>query len=293
MSQKNVLGKSKYDFIFDGFTWSFSRLDTYETCPYAFFLEYVKCYDMDNGKLESSFGQFGKFCHTLLEKYFKGEIELFQLSTDYKNGFDENVTAYFPPIKGGASMRDSYFEKGLAYFQSFEGFTDFDVIGIENEYRFKVGDWDMVGFVDIEAKHKDTGELYIIDHKSKSAVDKKKITAKTKGRMVETIDGRYVPFHLLIQLYIYAIPFYEKYGKYPDKLAFNMFKIDDWYEVDFKIEDFEDAKTWVEEKLYAIYNDENYNKGADADGFWCDFVCGQRQNCEYSSRYFNINDFKG
>jgi hypothetical protein len=59
------------------------------------------------------------------------------------------------------------------------------------------------------------------------------------------VDGRYIPRSLINQQYLYCIPFYEKYKSYPKYLAFNMFRIQDWYTVEFNQSDFDKAKQWL------------------------------------------------
>lgn len=282
---KTVNGNSDYAFIFDDFKWSFSRIDSYQTCPKAFFLEYVKC---DN-KSPNAFGEYGSFCHKLLEGYAKGEIAEYDLAKLYADGFNDAVPTWFPPSK--TDMKQSYYDKGNEYFKNFEGFPSYEILGVENKYDFKVGKYDFVGFVDLEVRELSTKKLVIIDHKSKGKQDISRLTVKTKERMVKTTDDRYIPFHLIVQLYLYCIPFKEKHGVYPDKLAFNMFKINDWYEVNFNEEDLKDSIEWVDKTIEKIYNDIEYEKSESVQSFWCEFVCGQRTNCVYSSRYFDPNQY--
>lgn len=55
--------------------WSFSSINTYDTCPHCFKLIYLN----NVRKVDNAFAEFGKFVHYLLEKYYKGEIEFFEL----------------------------------------------------------------------------------------------------------------------------------------------------------------------------------------------------------------------
>ena len=66
------------DFILDGMRWSFSSVNTYNTCPQAFRLGYLDALP----RVDNAFSDWGTFLHSLMEKYFRGEAEFFEL---YKN----------------------------------------------------------------------------------------------------------------------------------------------------------------------------------------------------------------
>lgn len=80
-----------YKNILDNMVWSFSSVNSYCTCPYAFKLSYID----KKEKVNNAFAEFGSFVHSLLEKYFKGEIEFFELSQMYESEYDSNVTHEF------------------------------------------------------------------------------------------------------------------------------------------------------------------------------------------------------
>lgn len=80
-------------------------------------------------------------------------------------------------------------------------FQDYEILEMEEEKLFKVGEYDFKGFPDMVGNHKKHG-LSIVDYK----------TAKTyEGAKLK---------HNIMQLYLYAIPIKEKYGKYPDHLIY-------------------------------------------------------------------------
>ncbi|MGN1156970.1 MAG: PD-(D/E)XK nuclease family protein, partial [Agathobacter sp.] len=57
--------------IIDDMVWSYSRITSYETCPYRFFLTYIL-------KLEKKrlfFSDYGSFIHSIIEKYLNGELK--------------------------------------------------------------------------------------------------------------------------------------------------------------------------------------------------------------------------
>ena len=65
---------------FENMTWSFSRVNSYNTCPYAWYLNYIEK-NRDEG---SAFSEVGTLIHEILEKYAKGELSLFEISDYYE-----------------------------------------------------------------------------------------------------------------------------------------------------------------------------------------------------------------
>ena len=75
-------------FIIDAMTWSFSRLNSFDNCPYEWRLNYI-----DNEKRKDNFfAQFGSLCHGILEDYAKNKLSLFEVSDAYEDRFPKMVT---------------------------------------------------------------------------------------------------------------------------------------------------------------------------------------------------------
>jgi hypothetical protein len=243
--------------------WSYSRLTTYEMCPCCFYLQYIE----KKSDYPSAFGQYGSFCHEILEMYFKDEIPDFLMLDHFNEYFTQHVTCEFPPNKY-VDLAQSYFQKGQAYFETFAGFEDRykEILEIEQEYIFDVGGYQVKGIIDLVVRNHD-GDIEIVDHKSKSA-PKNKVDLKEWYK----------------QLYLYCIPVFEKYGEYPKRLNFNMFKLQDWYSTEFSMECLEAAKQWVIDLIHRIENETSFD-AAFPGQFWCDHICGMREHCTNSNMY--------
>lgn len=266
--------------ILDDFTWSYSRIETYERCPLCFNLQYIKCYK----GIDGVFGQYGSLMHDILEDYLNGKLAEYELSEKYKDNFDKKVTEYFPK-NAYVDLREKYYTQGLEYFDTFAGFDDLNILGVENEYFFKIGDYNFTGKVDMET------DSAIIDHKSKAGQHLKRLNKNhVKEDYVTMDDGRFVHKDNFKQLYVYCIPYYEKHGHYPQKLQLNMVRIGDWYSIDFNMEDFERAKSWVLTQIDRIYKDNVFEKGDDVGDYWCNNVCGSRIHCVHSAKYMGLED---
>ncbi len=229
--------------------------------------------------MDGCFGQYGSLIHSCLEKYALGELAEYDLLSYYEDNYPKVVTDSFPPNKY-TDIGNDYYNQGAGYFKNFNGFNDREILAVEKKYYFKVGDYNFMGYIDLECPNE------IIDHKTKGKQHLTRLTKRhNKNDFIEMLDGRYIRFQEFIQLYLYSIPYFEKYGKYPKILSLNMVRINDWYSVKFESERLEEAKKWATDKITNIYNDKEFPKGEGNLQFFCDYICNQRLNCGYSSCY--------
>lgn len=256
-------------------TWSFSRVNSYATCPYGWKLHYI-----DHVPQESSgFAEWGSLCHSIFEDYAKGNLAEYELLDAYDERYSEYMHSGFPPSRGG-SLADKYYERGRELFATFDGFPDnLEILGVEQEVHLDVGGWHFIGYIDLLGRDKDTGKLVVIDHKSKSRF-------KSKEEQE----------HYTLQLYLYAQWVYEKYGEYPDRLVFNMFRVDDVVTIPFSKDDLEKAKKWFVDTIHAMEEDTDfwdkialtYDKQSkplstyQCNDFFCKYLCGSRLSCQRS-----------
>lgn len=226
----------KNDFILDGMRWSFSSVNTYNTCPQAFKLGYLDALP----RVDNAFSDWGTFMHSIMEAYFRGEVEFFELSQMYVDGYKDNVVCEFPPNKF-CDLGERYYTAGKEYLDKFEGLFDgCEILGVEQKVFLKIDGRPFVGVIDLLVKD---GEDYIVaDHKSKSAF-------KSKRELAEYAR----------QLYLYALWVHEKYGKWPKKLVFHMVRAGgELVEVPFVEADAMAAKQWFLNTIDAIYADERF-----------------------------------
>ena len=95
-------------------TWSYSRISSFSMCPYKFYLKYL--YGSEDEEL--FFASYGKYAHSIIEKYLNGDIPKDELGSYYLEHYTERVKGVRPSGKVSAS----YLLKGLKYFEDFEGF---------------------------------------------------------------------------------------------------------------------------------------------------------------------------
>lgn len=224
------------DFILDGMRWSYSSVNTYNTCPQAFRLGYLDALP----RVGNAFSDWGTFLHSLMERYFRGELEFFELSQVYVDTYKDNVVCAFPPNKY-CDLSQRYYDAGKAYLDRFDGlFNDCEIVAVEERVKLNIDGRPFVGVIDLVVK--DGDDYIVVDHKSKSALK----TQKEKAEYAR-------------QLYLYAIYVKEKYGKWPTKLVFHMVRAGgELVEIPFVEADAEAAKQWFLSTIDAIYADETF-----------------------------------
>lgn len=230
---------------------------------------------------ENAFAQWGSHCHKVIERYYKRELELFELSDEYQQYYDERVTAEFPE-NPHTDLSLLYKNSGQTYFDEFDDlFLDCEVLAVEKEFETKIGDFKFVGVIDLILKSGD--DFWICDHKSKS------------GFKSES-EKRYY----LFQLYLYSKYVYETFGKYPSRLIYNMFRKRDVIAVDFDESEYYKALSWAENTIKQIYEEEDFvdkietkilsSRGKKRlsefkrDDFFCNELCNVRSQCERSNK---------
>lgn len=250
----------KYDLIIKDMRWSYSRINAFQECRYSWFLKYIK--EVPSKSL--FFSDYGKFMHKILEMYFTGLLKKEELSEYYISNFFSNVSGTPPSME----IFNSQFEAGLDYLYFFN-FPIKDISAVEKEVNFDIGGYEFLGFIDIIAEN---GSI-ILDHKSRNL---KPRSGKKKPLKSDLELDEY-----LKQLYLYSIPAKEMYGKYPDKLMFNCFKIDTIICEDFDENKLEESKQWILSEIDKITNNDDWKPHLSF--FKCNYLCDVADSCEYKT----------
>lgn len=255
------------NFIISTFTWSFSRLNY--TCLREFYLNYIECMD----RADSFFGQFGTFCHKILEMYAKGDLEVFELSQYYEDHFDEEVNLEAPPNKY-KDLKEDYFYKGLEYFDNINLELDgYNILGVEKRVEFEVGGVPMIGYIDLLLEDKATKEITILDHKSGS------LKILKSGKISKSDEAHFREFKR--QLYLYSKPVIEEYGERVKYLSWNLFKDLRSITIPWDRSEYDEALQWAESTVQILLQTSDWpmKEGAGENDFYCRNLCGQRENC--------------
>lgn len=229
-------------------------------CPYAFLLNYIK----PHPHRRQFFSDYGSFVHEIIAKYLTGELQRGELAAEYMSEFLNQVKGVAPNPK----IFKSYFEQGYNYLTSID-FPYKNPLAVETKYEFYIDGKPFVGIVDCVAE--DDGELVILDNKSRALSHRSKRAKPTQAD--NELD------HYLRQLYLYSIPIREQYGKYPERLEFNCFRVGKHISEKFKPERFEEVKQWALNLISQIEDNDDWRPHVE---FWqCRYICDLGDSCEY------------
>lgn len=241
----------------------------------AFKLQYLDKVPQDG----NYFSDYGTWAHQLLEQYAKDQIPVYALAEAYEDGYDSAVTHKPPPFPKG--MAEKYYQAGLEYFESFDGFGDEWEIAqvdgkpaVECRFEINIGGYPFVGVADLVLRHKETGALRVVDHKSKS-----------KNSMNKEIDT------YRRQLYVYAAFVKEKFGVFPEILSFNMFKEGYFIDEYFNIDAYNETMEWIVDTIESIFLESDWK--VSGSSYFCRFICSVLDHCPAKNAILYDNYRKG
>lgn len=232
--------------------WSFSSLKLYEQCPYAFFLKCVK----EEDEMPNAFQQVGSLAHSLLEKAYKKELYPFELADAFISRYPFCVTSPFP----FRIMEESYYQKTLEYFETFDIDEQYEIIGVEKEVMCEIEGIKFIGYIDLLLKDKTDNGIIIVDHKSKSSFK--------KGEREEYLK----------QLYLYSSAIFQEYNLFPKELWFNLFRSQQIIKTTFHEGDYTAAIDWFKAGVEHILATDSWDCGIDS--WYCGKLCGM-DSCVY------------
>ena len=158
-------------------------------------------------------------------------------------------------------MPQKYYDQGLQYFESFNGFGDnYEILSVEEKFELDIGGYPFVGIADLVLRDKKTGDITVIDHKSKSST--------TMAKDLPTYRK---------QLYIYAAYVYQKWGVWPKYLKFNLFRENEWVTEEFDSQTFDEVMTWVVDTIHTILDEDEWK--VSPSSYFCRFVCSCMSSC--------------
>lgn len=227
-------------------------------------------------KAQNAFAQWGSLCHSCLERFYKNQLLVFELLDAYEEDYDTYVTERFPP-NAYKDLNESYRQAGEDFFSNIRNLPEnIEVLGVEQKFRTEFGGYPFIGYIDLILRDKNTGDIFIEDHKSKAMFKDENEKA-----------------HYAIQMYLYSKYIMEMYHVWPKRLIFNMFRAGKTVEIDFNEDDYNKAVQWMLDTIRAIYADEKFCDKIKLDysakgkklrdykfaDFFCAWLCGVRFDC--------------
>ena len=191
----------------------------------------------------------------------------FELADAYEAEYDEAVKHYFPPFPKGLAGR--YYDEGLQYFRSFDGFgDDMEILSVEDKFELDIRDNRFVGIADLVLRDRNSGGITVIDHKSKSMNSMKKAQYENTR-----------------QLYTYAAYVKERFGAFPTLLRFNRFRYGVNIDEPFSRDRYAETMDWIERTIAEIKAEKEWK--VSSSGYFCRFICSTRLYCPIAGEIMN------
>lgn len=245
-------------FLLDAMDWSYSRVNSFDQCPRMFYLTYLQCAD----RVDNAFAQWGTLVHSLLERYYREQVELWDLTSLYEKEYSKTVKERFPFPR----LEDSYYERGIEYLNNFNGQIgdEEEILAVEDRYVSTLGGRPVVGVIDLIPRTK--SGLIVCDHKS-------------RGQWKSKMERR----KYLRQLNLYAVRVHEVYGEWPQELWFNKFREGILDREPFDTAAAQEDVDWFLSSIDSIYKAKRFP--AIPDRFFCNYLCSVREHCEHSAAF--------
>lgn len=248
-----------YSLITGDMTWSYSRINCFEQCPYQFFLKYINL----SKKLPLFFSNYGSFLHDILSRFYSGELSKDQLVTYYLANFRSSVKGKAPNQK----IYLNYFQQGMEYLKNISVPAG-KIVAVEKSFSFDVDGLPFTGVADLLVKD---GSIVIWDHKARALKERSKRGRYTKSD--EELDN------YLRQLYLYSIAVKDVYGEYPSHLAFNCYRTGQIVMEPFLMDGLISSKVWAAGVVSRIHEEIKYPPSVDF--FRCRYLCDVHNDCEF------------
>jgi CRISPR/Cas system-associated exonuclease Cas4 (RecB family) len=250
---------------------SYYSAETGDGCYHSFNLAYIHG---DRGE-SNYFSEFGTLVHEVTEKIHKKELFGWDVDDELKKGLASFT--YRAPF---FNMKKSYETSLFKYFDEFdELFKDYQIQQAEEEKLFLVDDIKIRGFPDLIGQHRRYG-MFIGDYKTSKVYEGEKLNT------------------MIMQMYLYSIPFFNEYGYYPDHLVYiyPREKINREYAYRFDMKELERTKQWVRDTVRKIetHGDQWEPRCKKVNGdvdFYANQLCSHRNLCEFKSCFANSNPF--
>lgn len=103
-------------FLLDAMDWSYSRVSSFDQCPRMFDLTYLQCMD----RVGNAFAQWGSLAHSLLERYFRQQVELWDLSGLYEKEYGTGLPVWSSvsnevPLPSKTHLLQLFLKRGILY----------------------------------------------------------------------------------------------------------------------------------------------------------------------------------
>lgn len=249
--------------------WSYSRITCFGHCKYEYYLNYI--INDDNQYLSEGnfYAEVGSYVHEILAMIFNGDLKVEDALQYYIDNYDDYVC-----YKTRKSIMKKSYETIADYFASLDidWINNYEILGVELEQRFKVENYDFIGFIDLLLRDKRDGKIVVLDHKSSEYPFKKNGEVKKKSQQSFEAYKK--------QMYLYCHAIFQSYNEFPKEIKWNHFKDGGVFvTIPFDKEEYDKAIEWYKATIKTIKKEKQF--APSEDYFYCSNLCNFRNSCEY------------
>lgn len=261
------MSKSKYSFLIDSFTWSYSRVSSFEACPHGWKLAYI---DKEKG-VQNFFAEYGLFHHKIMELLWAGELDVWDLASHYEENYGKAIKLHPPSFLERYDFSRKSYNAGLKFYENFDwDISEFEVLGNEMTLNCKYKELLLTIRPDTLIKNKKTGKVVLVDYKASNPFNKK------SGN---PIKKKIAPYKKQLSLYCFFVEqeMNIKIDEY--MLVFPKFTLAKNLVFDYNKEDGQKIVDWFYETICRIKEENDFE--AKPNKFFCDNICSMRNICEH------------
>jgi len=252
---------SQYDYIIKNIRFSFSSVSSFDTCAYGWKLLKIDAED----SVQNFFAQYGLAIHSVMEEYWKYEIEIQDMRQRFIDLYPEIVTEPPPPYPRG--MEDNYYKDALTFFDSYDILRDkFEPLFIEDKIDAEYKGIKLVVKPDLVIRNRKSGKTYLLDYKSSRPL-------KNKDWDMEKMAG----YEKQLLLYCY---FLEKHMNINiDEIALLFTRLGKTYYIEKTEEKTKEVLDWFTNTVEQIRNEEDFEPNTSSK-YFCSNICSVRNSCD-------------
>ena len=241
----------------------------FDHCKYEFYLNYIIHDDEQYLSEGNYYAEVGSYVHQILAMIFNGELKVEDAVQYYIDHYDENVF-----YKAKESTMDKNYMLIAEYFAELEldWYEQYDIVGVELETKFKVEDYDFIGYIDLLLRDKKDGKFVVLDHKSSPYPFTK------SGSIKKNSQGSFELYKKQMYLYCHAVK--QLYGDFPKEMTWNHFKDKGQLAtIPFVKSEYQETMKWFWDSLKEIEQEKDFEPTEEF--FYCNNLCNFRNSCEY------------
>lgn len=256
---EDVFVNGKPEFNAMTFPYSYSSLNTYDTCPLAFKRTYLD----REVRVGNWFAEIGTLIHLCFEKYLKGELEVFELGSYFTDNYQASITIDPPPFP--KDMENNYYKSFTEFFNdmTFDNYQ-YENITIEGKYNITIDDINIVVKPDAILRRKSDGKIILFDWKTAKYSKKKHDEYST-------------------QLNLYRILTEKALGITISNVQILYVRENKFAEVKFTEHTEDEIIQWVKDTVGKIRNDKEWS--AKPSDYYCSYLCSTRIACEFRKEH--------